>query len=59
MFDLIKTLLGLTNCRRCKFRRMWGLYCGFKCKRSLHLKSSAWKQYGCWYYVDKDDGGAK
>ena len=67
MFDWLKALFGLSNCRRCKFRRMWGLYCGFKYKKSLRLKSSAWNKYGCWHYVDVADtrgepyeeGGAK
>ena len=60
MFDWLKAIFGLTDCRRCKFRRMWGLYCGFRGKTSLGLKSSAWKKFGCWYYIDKyEEGGAK
>lgn len=49
MFDWIKRLLGLTDCKGCVYRRFWGLYCG---KRGGMLPHSAWQKFGCWHFVN-------
>lgn len=54
MFDWIKRLLGLTDCKGCVYRRCWGLYCG---KRGGILPHSAWQRYGCWHYAEVEDKG--
>lgn len=52
MFDWIKRLLGLTDCRGCVYRRCWGLCCG---KRGGILLHSAWQRYGCWHYAEDEE----
>ena len=53
MSDFIKALLGRSTCRHCRFRRMWGLYCGYRRDRRRDFTTdSAWQKYGCWHYVD-------
>ena len=53
MFDFIKDLLGRSTCRHCAYRRMWGLYCGYKITKETIFPPCAWQKYGCWQYVDK------
>lgn len=54
MFDWIKRLLGLTDCKGCVYRRFWGLFCG---KRGGILPHNAWQRYGCWHYAEDGDKG--
>lgn len=52
MFDLIKRLLGRTDCKGCVYRRFWGLYCD---KRGGMLPHSAWQKFGCWHYAEEEE----
>lgn len=53
MFDLIKLILGMPTCRGCRYRRFWGLLCGYKKKDSI-FPISNWSRNDlwCWHYVD-------
>ena len=42
MFDFIKFLLGNTTCRKCVYRRFWGLFCGKKVRKPWDT-GTAWR----------------
>ena len=41
MFDFIKFLLGNTTCRKCVYRRFWGLFCGKKVRFTVAFLGGA------------------
>ena len=51
MFDWIKRVIALTDCRGCRHRRWGGLRCA-KVWNKPYRGPSLWSKYGCWHFAE-------